>query len=141
MRTALRVQLIPLISKILVFLLIGYAGFLRVVELYSLKVGDISILDDNMAISVRKRKNDQYREGHTVYIAKSGTVTCPVTTTRRPLAYLTGSSPETPLIRTIVKSKKSMCFHPTKGISTATTIREEFIISPTYRHLPLTFNN
>lgn len=52
-----------------------------------------------MAISVRKRKNDQYREGHTAYIAKSGKVTCPVTTARKLLVHLTGSSSETPLIR------------------------------------------
>ena len=78
-----------------------------------------------MTISVRKRKNDHYREGHTVYIAKSGKVTCSVTTTRRLLVHLTGSISETPLIRKIVKSKKSECFHPTKEIST-TTNREEF---------------
>ena len=56
-----------------------------------------------MAISVRKRKNGKYGEGHTVYFAKSGKVTCPVTTTRRLLVHLTGSSSATPLIRTIVR--------------------------------------
>ena len=91
--------------RFVVFLLLGYAGFLRVGELHSLK--------------------DQYREGHTVHIAKSGKVTCPVTTIRRILVHLTGSSSETPLIRAIVKSKKSECFHPTKGIFTTITIREE----------------
>ena len=80
---------------------------------------------DHMTISVRKRKNDHYREGHIVYIAKSGKVICPVTMTRRLLVHLTGSSSETPLIRKIVKYKKSECFRPTKEIST-TTNREEF---------------
>ena len=68
---------------------------------------------------------DRYREGHTVYIAKTRKVTCSVTTTRRLLVHLTGSSSETPFIRKIVKSIKSECFHPTKEIS-ATTNREEF---------------
>ena len=103
--------------RFLVILLLGYAGFLRVDELHSLRVGDISIVDDHMAISVRKRKNDQYREGHTVYIAKSGKVTCPVTTTGKLLDHLSGSSSETPLVRRIVKSKKTEHFHSTKGIS------------------------
>ena len=67
-------------------------GFLCVDKLHSLKVGDTSILDDHMAISVRKRIKDQYREGHTVYIAKSGKVTCPVATARRVVVHLTGSS-------------------------------------------------
>lgn len=41
--------------RFLVFLLLGYAGFLRVDKLYSLEVGDISILDDHFAISFNKR--------------------------------------------------------------------------------------
>ena len=87
----------------LILLLLGYEEFLSVGELHSLKVGVIYILDDHMAISVRKRKNGKYGEGHTVYFAKSGKVTCPVTTTRRLLVHLTGSSSATPLIRTIVR--------------------------------------
>ena len=109
--------------RFLVFLLLGYAGFLRVDELHSLKVGGISLLMTIWQSPSGSEKNDQYREGHTVYIAMSGKVTCSVTTARRLLVDLTGSSSETPLIRNIVKSKK--CFHPTKKIST-TTNREEF---------------
>ena len=88
-----------------------------------------------MAVSVRKRKNNQSREGHTIYIAKSGKVTCSVTTTRRLLVHLTGSSSETPLIKKIVKSKKSEYLHPTKEIST-TTNREKF----NNHVLPFAFN-
>lgn len=128
--------------RFLVFLPLGYAGFLRVDELHSLKVGDISLLMTIRQSPSGSEKNDQYREGHTVYIAMSGKVICSVSTTRRLLVHLTGSSSETPLIRKIMKSKKSECLHPTKEISTTTTTnREVLILTPTYWHLPLTFNS
>ena len=59
-------------------LLLGCAGFLRVDELKSLRCKDISFQDDYMSVNIAKRKNEQYREGHTILIAKSGKTTCPV---------------------------------------------------------------
>ena len=97
--------------RFLVFLLLGYAGFLRVDELHSLKVGDISLL---MTIWQSPSGSEE-----TTSIEKAIQFTSPSR------VHLTGSSSETPLIRKIVKSKKSECFHPTKEIST-TTNREEF---------------
>ena len=98
--------------RFLVFLLLGYAGFLRVDELHSLKVGDISLL---MTIWQSPSGSEE-----TTSIEKAIQFTSPSR------VHLTGSSSETPLIRKIVKSKKSECFHPTKEISTTTTNREEF---------------
>ena len=39
-------------------------------ELLAIRRKDISIYTDHMTIFLIKRKNDQYREGHTVYLKK-----------------------------------------------------------------------
>lgn len=111
--------------RFLVILLLGYAGFLRVEELKSLQVKDIIIHNDHMSVTINKRKNDQYREGHNVLIAKSEKPTCPVSITSKLLDCLKGSSPDSPFIRRIVKTRSNERFHASQGIST-TRIREEF---------------
>ena len=55
-----------------------YAGFMRVSELLKVKLKDIKFFQTHMEISVPKRKNDQYREGHVVNISRTGIITCPV---------------------------------------------------------------
>ena len=59
-------------------LLVGYAGFCRMDEVLSLTMGNICIFEDHMSIFMPKRKNDQYREGHTSLIYRSKIMTCPV---------------------------------------------------------------
>ena len=53
-------------------------------------------------------KNDQFREGQTSYLARSGKSSCPVSITER-----------------IVKSKSGEYFHASKGVSIS-TLRDEF---------------
>ena len=79
-----------------------------------------------MSIYVAKRKNDQYREGHTSYLARSGKSTCPVTITEKILKVLPQSSPSScPLVRRIIKSKSREYFHASIGVCSS-TLREEF---------------
>ena len=79
-----------------------------------------------MSIFMPKRKNDQYREGHTSLIYRSKKVTCPVGITERMLRVLPEKSAvSSPVVRRIVKSKSSEKFHDSKGVS-YTTIRDEF---------------
>ena len=72
--------------RFLVLLLVGYAGFMRMSELLKVKLRDINFFQTHMAISVPKRKNDQYREGHVVNISRTGSITCPVGMTERFIA-------------------------------------------------------
>ena len=72
--------------RFLVVCLVEYAGFVRVSELLKVKVGDIKFNDSHMSINVPKRKNDQFRQGHIVNIARTSSVTCPVTMTERFIA-------------------------------------------------------
>ena len=78
-----------------------------------------------MTIYVAKRKNDQYREGHTSYLARFGKSTCPVSVTEKILKVLSQSSKSFPLVRRIVKSKAGECFHASRGVSVS-TLRQEF---------------
>ena len=64
--------------RFLFILLVGYAGFFRIDEIQKLRTTDISIYDDHMSVYIAKRKNDQFREGHTSLIARSSKAICPV---------------------------------------------------------------
>ena len=63
--------------RLLVLALVGYAGFLRISELLQVKVQDIKFFPSHMSISIPKRKNDQYREGHVVSVGRSGKLISP----------------------------------------------------------------
>ena len=79
-----------------------------------------------MSIHVPERKNDKYRHGHTVSIARSGKVTCPVSITEKLLHLLPpGSNKQLPILRRIVASKSKQRFHEHKGVSYS-TIKDEF---------------
>ena len=85
--------------------LVGYAGLFRISELLSVKIKEITTFHEGMSIFVSKRKNDQFREGHTSIIARSGKVSCPVSITERLLVLL--ASPKescSPVLRRIVRT-------------------------------------
>ena len=114
------------VIRFLFILLVGFAGFYRMDEIRNLSVKDVSICSEYMSVFIAKRKNDQYREGHTSLLARSHKATCPVSITGRLLKLLPSSSESSsPLVRRIVKSKSKEYFHATKGVS-YTTLREEF---------------
>ena len=95
-------------------------------EIRNLSVKDVSICNKYMSVFIPKRKNDQYREGHTSLLARSQKATCPVSITERLLKLLPLSSESSSaLVRRIVKFKSKEHFHASKGVS-YTTLREEF---------------
>lgn len=113
------------VIRFLFILLVGYAGFLRASEILSLNVADINIYSDHMFISILKRKNDQYREGHKTPLIRSNKVTCPVAITEKLLALLPRENNQSPLVRRIVKSKSKERFHESLGVC-YTTIKNDF---------------
>ena len=52
-----------------------------------------------MPVYVPQRKNDQYREGHTAFLARTGKVTYPVAVTAWLVKLLPQSSSAFPLVR------------------------------------------
>ena len=65
------------VLRFLFILLVGFYGFFRIDEIDSFRLHDIVVNTDHMTIYIAKRKNDQYREGHTSYLARSGKSKCP----------------------------------------------------------------
>ena len=105
--------------RFLFILLVGYAGIFRIGEILDIRIKDINIFDDHMALTLSKRKNDQYRKGHVSIISRSGKPTCPVGITEGLLSLLPDKkgSPN-PVVRRIVKSKRAKeKFHKSLGIS------------------------
>ena len=111
--------------RFLFILLVGFYGFFRIAEINSFSLQDVTFNAVHMSIYVAKRKNDQYWEGHTSYLARSGKSTCPVSITGRIIKVLSQSNPLYPLVRRIVKFKSGEYFHASKGVSIS-TLREEF---------------
>ena len=69
---------------------------------------DVSIFDDFMKVYLIMRRNDQYRDGHVLVIARSRKPTCPVGITERILSQLPDSSSSSnPIVRRIVNSRHS----------------------------------
>ncbi len=62
------------------FVLLNFAGFLRFSEVSVLKLKDITFYETHMVVFIEKSKTDVYRDGNRIYIAKTGTKLCPVTT-------------------------------------------------------------
>ena len=105
------------VLRFLFILLVGFYGFFRIDEINSFRLHDIVVNTDHMTINVAKRRNDQYREGHTSYLARSGKSTGPVSVTENILKVLPQYSKSFPLVRRIVKSKAGECFHASRGVS------------------------
>ena len=64
--------------RFLVLCLVGFASFMRISEFLKEKIRDVQFHDTQLSISVPKRKNDQYRQGHVINVSRSGKATCPV---------------------------------------------------------------
>ena len=47
------------VLRFLAILLLGYAGFLRVNDLQSLRVQGVAVFTEHMSITIREQKNDQ----------------------------------------------------------------------------------
>ena len=77
--------------------------FFHIGEIRNIALRDVSIHSDHMSVYLPQRKNDQYREGHTAFLARTGKVTCPVAVTERLIKLLPQSSSAFPLVCRIVK--------------------------------------
>ena len=64
--------------RLLAMCLVAFAGFLRCDELIKLRCSDIEFNTESMVITIVGNKTDQYREGSSLIVARTGTVTCPV---------------------------------------------------------------
>ena len=57
---------------------LGFAGFLRIDELFEVKLKQIKLQGRHLEILIPKSKADRHREGHVVYISRVKSECCPV---------------------------------------------------------------
>ena len=67
--------------------LLAFAGFLRSSEVLNLKRNDIMFFDSYISIFIESSKTDKFREGAWVFIARTGTVLCPVLNLKKYLKW------------------------------------------------------
>ena len=90
---------------------LGFTAFLRWDDLEDLRRHNLHMTSDHMSITLSKRKNDQFREGSVVLVARTGSSTCPVSLTKRFL--LVGQHKESDyLFRKICHTKLGFSFCP-----------------------------
>ena len=64
--------------QVAVLFALGFFGFLRWDDLSRLTVGNLQFEDPHLAMFLTQRKNDQFRQGSWVFIARSDSSPCPV---------------------------------------------------------------
>jgi len=69
--------------RFIIVCLLGFSGFLRISELLNLKIGEMAFQQKGLEMTISKSKTDKLREGNIVYIAKTGTLYCPVFWTKK----------------------------------------------------------
>lgn len=112
--------------RLIVICLLGFSGFLRISELVAIQIKDMEFSPANLKLTIPKAKNDQLREGHVVFISRTGTPFCPVNWVES-FIQLTGlgQDPSNFLISRLSKTRKGHNAHGSSPLSDK-TVREYF---------------
>ena len=86
---------------------LGCFGFLRWDDLCHLSVDSFYFADSHVAIFLEKRKNDQFRQGSWVFVARCSTPPCPVQIVERFLR-VANHSKGSPLFRRVLHTKRGV---------------------------------
>lgn len=128
-------------SRMLTMALLSFAGFLRFNEVANLKCNEVQVHPEYVELQISKSKTDQYRDGASVVIARSGNsrVICPVARLEEyiRLAKIDLQSDER-LFRAIMKTKAGEKLRRTGTIS-YTRIREIVLNNWVMTHLDSDF--
>ena len=89
-------------------LALGFFGFLHWDDLHHLSVDSLNFGVSHVAIFLRKRKSDQFREGSWVFIARSSTPPCPVAVVEKFLR-IGGHRKGSKLFRRVRSTKQGVC--------------------------------
>lgn len=109
--------------RILFIAFVSYAGFLRFDDLSGIRRKDCKIYQDRMIIHLHKAKNDQFRQGSDLTIARLNKITCPVAISEAYFSAM-GDPPDSDyaVLRRFTSSKKGLV--PTKYPLSYTRTRE-----------------
>ncbi|KAL5473775.1 hypothetical protein EMCRGX_G028330 [Ephydatia muelleri] len=107
--------------RLLAVCLVAFAGFMRCDELIRLRCEDITFNAEGMIINIVSSKTDQYREGSSLVIARTGGLTCPVGMMEK--YFLMDHTPKACVFRGISVTKEGERLRKTGGLS-YTRLRE-----------------
>ncbi len=79
------------------YVTVSYAAFLRFAEARDMLWQDIEDTPEGLVITIPKAKNDQMREGKSVYLAETGTISCPVAAVKAWWHVSSFNRPENPV--------------------------------------------
>ncbi|KAL5463210.1 hypothetical protein EMCRGX_G032089 [Ephydatia muelleri] len=104
--------------RLLAICLVGFAGFMRCEELLKLECADVKFKEEGMVLSIRSSKTDQFREGDSLLVGRTGAITCPVQMMERyfRMGHLNGESHDR-VFRAIVNSKGGEMLRKSGGLS------------------------
>ena len=104
--------------RLLAVCLVAYAGFMRCDELLELRGSDVTFNAKGMVDKIESSKTDQYREGVSLVIARTGQVTCPVAMMERycRMGEVDHTS-QAKLFHGIVHAKSGECLRKDGGLS------------------------
>lgn len=112
--------------RLIVICLLGFTGVMRISELLEIKIGNMKFSSLDLQITIPKAKNDQNREGHVVYIARTKSEFCPVTWTEKYVKETKlDKQPEAFLLCRLAKTARGHNAHGHLGLSD-TTVRDIF---------------
>ena len=106
--------------RTLTICLLGYAGFFRYSEIAKMRECDMRFFDEHLEVFVESSKTDQYRDGATVVIARTGNEYCPVAMLERYMrvANISIASPtESYLFRRLVSTKNGQKLRDSANLS------------------------
>ena len=103
--------------RLLTICLVAFEGFLRCDELTRLRCKDVTFNDHGMVINVVSSKTDQFREGASLVIARTGTPTCPVSMMQKYFKIAGLCHTADKLFRGIVSTRKGECLRRDGGLS------------------------
>ena len=107
--------------------LLAFAGFLRFDELARLRCCDIRFSGASMTVRIISSKTDQYRQGDSIVVARTGAKTCPVAMMERYFAMASlAHSSSLPLFRGITRTKNGERLRSSGSLS-YTRMRELFL--------------
>ena len=87
---------------------LGFFGFLRWDDMHHLSVDSFYFADFHVAIFLEKRKNDQFRKGSWVFVARCSTPPCPVKIIEK-FIRIANHSKGSLLIRRVLHTKQGVC--------------------------------
>ena len=104
--------------RLLAVCLLAFAGFLRCDELLKLECADVVFNVEGLVLCIRSSKTDQFREGASLVVARTGTCTCPVEMMERyfRMGHLSMGSHDR-VFRAVVHTKEGERLHKAGGLS------------------------